>query len=45
MSLADQLKAIGLRHTGATLDDMVALATKKRWSPVQLLEHIASQVP
>jgi DNA replication protein DnaC len=39
--LADQLTAIGLRHTGATLDDLVALATKKRWSHIQLLEHVA----
>jgi DNA replication protein DnaC len=41
-ALADQLKAIGLRHTGSTLDDLVAHATKKRWSPVQLLEHVAA---
>lgn len=41
LSLADQLKAIGLRHTSSTVDDIVALATKKRWSPVQLLEHLA----
>lgn len=41
LSLAEQLKAIGLRHASSTVDDIVALATKKRWSPVQLLEHLA----
>ena len=41
--LADQLTALGLHHTGAHLDDLVALATKKRWSATQLLEHLAAQ--
>lgn len=39
--LADHLAALGLRATAATLDDVVALATKRRWSPLQLLEHLA----
>jgi DNA replication protein DnaC len=39
--LADQLAALGLRATAAHLDDVVALATKRRWSPLQLLEHLA----
>ena len=39
-TLTDQLTALGLRHTAANLDDMVALATRKRWSPTQLLEYI-----
>lgn len=39
--LTDQLAALGLRATAATLDDVVALATKSRWSPLQLLEHLA----
>jgi DNA replication protein DnaC len=43
MSLADQLTELGLRHAGAHLDDIVDQATKKRWSPAQLLEHIAEQ--
>ena len=38
--LADQLAALGLRYTAAQLDDVVALATKRRWSPTQLLEHL-----
>jgi len=38
--LADQLAALGLRYTAAHLDDLVALATKRRWSPTQLLEHL-----
>ena len=39
--LTDHLAALGLRHTAAHLDDLVALATKRRWSPIQLLEHLA----
>jgi hypothetical protein len=38
--LADTLKLLGLHHTAAHLDDLVALATKRRWSPTQLLEHL-----
>jgi len=38
--LAQRLHDVGLRATGAELDDLVALATRERWSPVQLLEHI-----
>jgi len=38
--LADQLAALGLRHTAAHLDDVVALATKRRWSTTQFLEHL-----
>ena len=40
--LAEQLAALGLRATAAQLDDLVALATKRRWTPVQLLEHLAT---
>jgi DNA replication protein DnaC len=40
--LTDTLKALGLHHTAAHLDDLVALATKRRWSPVQLLEHLVA---
>lgn len=39
--LIDALRAIGLAHTATGLDDLVALATKRRWSPIQLLEHVA----
>lgn len=39
-TLADNLRAIGLTHTAAELDDLIALATKRRWSATQLLEHI-----
>jgi len=38
--LAEQLAALGLRYTAAHLDDVVALATKRRWSLTQLLEHL-----
>ena len=41
-TLADQLTALGLRDTAARLDDVVALATKRRWSPTQLLEHLVT---
>ena len=39
--LPEQLAALGLRHTTAHLDDVIALATTRRWSPTQLLEHLA----
>lgn len=39
--LTDQLTDLGLRYTAGALDDLVALATKKRFSHTQLLEHIA----
>jgi DNA replication protein DnaC len=38
--LADQLATLGLRYTAAHLDDVVALATKRRWSITQLLEYL-----
>jgi DNA replication protein DnaC len=38
--LAEQLAALGLRYTAAHLDDIVALATKRRWGLTQLLEHL-----
>jgi DNA replication protein DnaC len=34
------MSSLGLRHVAAHLDDILALATKKRMSPVQLLEHL-----
>jgi DNA replication protein DnaC len=42
MTLAEQLRHVGMRHLCAHLDDVIALATKKRWSHVQLLEHVAA---
>jgi DNA replication protein DnaC len=39
--LPDALKSLGLHHTATHLDDVIALATKRRWSPTQLLEHLA----
>src|ERR1700675_1615263 len=38
--LVQGLTTLGLRHTAADLDDIVALATKRRLSPTQLLEHL-----
>lgn len=40
-TLSDALASLGLRCTADALDDIVALATSKRFSPTQLLEHIA----
>ena len=40
--LADQLKTLRLKHLATSLDDVIASATKKRWSPTQLLEHLAA---
>ena len=38
--LTAALRAIGLAHTATELDDLVALATKRRWSVTQILEHV-----
>jgi DNA replication protein DnaC len=38
--LRQHLHAIGLRATSEALDDVVALATKDRWSPSQLFEYV-----
>jgi len=39
--LAARLHALGLATASDSLDDLVALATKKRWGPTEILEHIA----
>lgn len=39
--LAAQLSGIGLRYVADNLDDLVAMATKKRWGCAKLLEYIA----
>jgi DNA replication protein DnaC len=36
------LRALGLSATADALDDLIALATKKRWGPVELFEHVAA---
>ena len=36
----DRSRPSASHHTAAELDDLVALATKRRWSPTQLLEHV-----
>jgi DNA replication protein DnaC len=36
------LRALGLSATADGLDDLIALATKKRWSPLELFEHVAA---
>jgi DNA replication protein DnaC len=38
--LQDRLRRLGLIAAAEGLDDIVALATKKRWSPIQLFEHL-----
>jgi DNA replication protein DnaC len=35
------LRTLGFLVSSAKLDDIVTLATKKRWGPTELLEHIA----
>lgn len=39
--LASRLVKIGLRSTAESLDDLIARASKNRWSSMQLLEEIA----
>jgi DNA replication protein DnaC len=41
--LVDALADLGLRYAAENLEDLIALATKKRLSPMQLLEHIAEK--
>jgi DNA replication protein DnaC len=38
--LAQRLRDLGLRATSEGLDDLIAQATKERWSPAQLLERV-----
>jgi DNA replication protein DnaC len=38
--LKTRIRALGLLVTAAELDDLIALATKKRWGPQQLIEHV-----
>jgi DNA replication protein DnaC len=40
-TLSDHLRLLGLGHTAAELNDLIARATQKRWSPVVLLEQLA----
>jgi DNA replication protein DnaC len=39
-SLPVQLQQIGLHALAAEVDDFLARATKQRWSPRQILEHL-----
>jgi DNA replication protein DnaC len=39
--LVDRLRVLGLRATAEQLSDVVARATKDRWGPAQILEHIS----
>lgn len=38
--LRSHLRALGLLATASVLDDLLASATKKRWGPTDLLEHV-----
>ncbi len=40
-SLHERLRALGLVAAASSLDDIIATATKKRWGPTQILEHVA----
>lgn len=42
-TLEEKLTALGLRYTSRMLNDLIAMATKKRWGPNELLEHIADE--
>ncbi len=41
--LAARLRSLGLTLTADTLADVIALATKKRWGPTELLEYVADE--
>lgn len=40
--LRARLRTLGLVKAAADLDDLVALATSKRWGAIQILEHVAT---
>jgi len=40
-TLAECLASIGLRGVASQVDDLIALATKKRWGAAEILEHVA----
>lgn len=39
--LRARLRTLGLLTVSSSLDDLVALATKRRWGPTEILEHVA----
>ena len=39
--LPSRLRSLGLLAASSSLDDLIALATKKRWSMTEILEHVA----
>ncbi len=39
--LKSVLRGLGLLATSDALDDIVAMATKKRWGPTEIFEHVA----
>jgi DNA replication protein DnaC len=39
--LRERLRALGLLAASSALDDLVAVATKKRWGLTEILEHVA----
>jgi hypothetical protein len=41
--LAEQLNALGLRHTAAHLENLVATATKKRLGPLETIEMLVER--
>lgn len=41
VTLCERLRSLGLLGTSDALDDLVALATKKRWGATQVIEHVA----
>ena len=41
-TLTTELRRLGLNRTADDLNDIIAQATRKRWSPTALLEHIAA---
>ena len=40
--LHQRLRALGLYALSDALDDIIAMSTKKRWSPTQLFEHVVT---
>src|ERR1041384_4586211 len=41
--IAEQLTSLGLRHTAANLDDLVAMSTKRRLGPLEIIELLVER--
>jgi hypothetical protein len=41
--LSERIACQGLHGTATALDDLIARATKARWGPAELIEHVTDE--